>query len=898
MSYSMRRLTSQPRYSTHSDLFTLMEEEPPPVPPKDAAYMTPQMELDRPPPAPASGSKRKRAHDDALYKLTGEDPDASDLDAHTPKRGRSMLRQSDASASEDATPVQHRNVRRKKGLSNLSNLNLRHAAEQQAFKDLQARESRFQEGSLTDKPSEKPPSVYTRMMRTESGNVSHVDELMEDYHEDIPTPRVSTERVVDHGRVETPAAMSADHGRKDEGNGYFRFGRQFAANFHPVTLWNRIWNDTKDELTRKNIEEAERRARQKAEAEARYAQLKQAGQLGLQPVDKLAGGPRGSVDSTETPRDSGVEIEGLHRPSAHPRTGSAASGLLPPYHDTISRSGSEVPETASKQNKGLKNRLHFKKPSMTNIKTDLKRVGSDLNLTKTLRNRDSSASLSPVKPDFSTSTLKRSESRFDLKKQQKLSKRVSDLESKLDQARRELDTALVEASPMPKLSGKFERFTPSSTMKRPRFIPGKLPSLPSERVLMAEQRAELTDASRNEAGEDEPKKGLDHTGEHLEDNQVMDDSIVKGSRANINNNYPTRASSLFNLQDENVANLSTSNNDQATSNLKSTEQQQLTTEATENMDPNSITTLTGNGDAEAPKPADYESLDAKLKALEKNAKLARAPNKSKKRKSIPANDDKVFKPATESDDDAEWEEANQTPRKKRKSAGSKDDSSPPSKRPSTRPQNSPQGKKGKRPAANSDVLSSSPVSKKKGDKQAVAEEQAGAGAAETQEDEFSANEADSQPVRTSVDSQAQPLDVVYEEEEETIKVPLNDEPSKPTAKATPARYGRTTLRSRSNSPHKRGNSLQPGPEEQMMVRAGEAAKMNPARRSVSPLPPTIDYTETTTVVSETKTVTVVPGADGVRNLPRGANGSFESLMELDEEEEEGGRSFEWPEDVF
>ncbi|KAK3706509.1 hypothetical protein LTR37_012719 [Vermiconidia calcicola] len=888
-----------------------MEEEPPPVPPKDAAYMTPQMELERPPIAPASGSKRKReAHDDALHKLTGEDPDASDLDAHTPKRGRSMLRQSDASASEDATPVQPRNVRRKKGLSNLSNLNLRHAAEQQAFKDLQARESRFQEGSLTDKPSEKPPSAYTRMMRTESGNVSHVDELMEDYHDDIPTPRASTERAVDHARVETPAGMSAEGGRKDEGNGYFRFGRQFAANFHPVTLWNRIWNDTKDELTRKNIEEAERRARQKTEAEARYAQLKQSGQLGLQPVGKLAGAPRGSVDSTETPRDSGVEIEGLHRPSAHPRTGSAASGLLPPHHDTINRSGSKVPETASKQNKGLKNRLHFRKPSLTNIKTDLKRVGSDLNLAKTLRNRDSSASLSPVKPNFSTSTLKRSESRFDLKKQQKLSKRVSDLESKLDQARRELDTALVEASPMPKLSGKFERFTPSSTMKRPRFIPGKLPSLPSERVLMAEQRAELTDASRNEAGEDEPKKGLALTEEHLEEDEVMDDdSMVKGARANVKNNtntHPTRASSLFNLQDENAASLSTSNNVQTISKLKSVEQQQLTTEATENMDPNSINVLTGTGAAEAPKPADYESLDAKLKALEKNAKLARAPTKSKKRKSIPADDDKVFKPATESNDDAEWEEANQTPRKKRKSAGSKDDSSPPSKRPSTRLQSSPQAKKAKRAAVKSDGRNSSPVGKKKGCKQTVAEEQAGAGAAETQEDELSANEADSQPVRTSVDSQAQPLDVVYEEEEETIKVPLNDEPSKPTAKATPARYGRTALRSRSNSPHKRGNSLQPGPEEQMMVRAGEAARMNPARRSVSPLPPPNGYKETTTIVSETKTVTVVSGADGVPNLPMGANGSFESLMELDEDEHEGAevmrargrRSFEWPEDVF
>ena len=142
-----------------------------------------------------------------------------------------------------------------------------------------------------------------------------------------------------------------------------------------------------------------------------------------------------------------------------------------------------------------------------------------------------------------------------------------------------------------------------------------------------------------------------------------------------------------------------------------------------------------------------------------------------------------------------------------------------------------------------------------------------------------------------------------------MSVPVNDEPSKPTAKATPARYGRSTLRSRSASPHKRSGSAELGVEEQIITRAAEAAKIHPARkrrRSTSP-PPASGYTKTTVV---TETVSVQPGEDGVPNLPRGANGSFESLDQLAPgpaevevlsnkvRSDQRKASFEWPDDVF
>ena len=79
------------------------------------------------------------------------------------------------------------------------------------------------------------------------------------------------------------------------------------------------------------------------------------------------------------------------------------------------------------------------------------------------------------------------------------------------------------------------------------------------------------------------------------------------------------------------------------------------------------------------------------------------------------------------------------------------------------------------------------------------------------------------PVRPGIDSQGQFLEPLYEDEEETITVLLNDELSKPTAKATSANYGRLAGRSRSSSPHKRAGSVQPHAEEQMITRAGCAS---------------------------------------------------------------------------
>ncbi|KAF4554200.1 Hypothetical protein D9617_5g070770 [Elsinoe fawcettii] len=80
--------------------------------------------------------------------------------------------------------------------------------------------------------------------------------------------------------------------------------------------------------------------------------------------------------------------------------------------------------------------------------------------------------------------IRPSASKKDLREQQKLSKRVSDLEYRLEKARKALDTSIQKTSPMPVLTSPYEKYTPrfASSVSRKSFVPG-LPTLHSERRL-------------------------------------------------------------------------------------------------------------------------------------------------------------------------------------------------------------------------------------------------------------------------------------------------------------------------------------------------------------------------------------------------------------------------------
>ncbi|KAK1822130.1 hypothetical protein LTR12_003476 [Friedmanniomyces endolithicus] len=874
-------------------------EEAPPVPLKD----TPKNRTMHVDSAPPSGSKRKRSeqdeqdeHDETLHL------EPADLDAHTPKRSR----QSDAEVS-DGTPINQRNLRRKKKNNNLSNLSLRHAAEQQ-----RVRESRFREGSLTDKPSMKPPSAFTRMMRTDSGNIRQVDELMEGYNDDSIDRDVSLGASVRGEAYTPPLGAAFEPAPRAESGGFFRFGRSFATNFHPVTLWNKIWNEARQELIRENAEEAERKRRQKEEAEAKYAEMKAAGQLGLKQVSNNLVATR-EPEAGARPRDSAVVLDDV---KDHTRITTTGSQLLPPPRDDIpSHPGSEVPESKTKHT--FKSRFAFKKPSMSNMKGGLKRVASDLNLTAGA-GRESSSSISPVKADFDHSIVKRSSSKFDLKKQQKLSKRVSDLESKLQLARRELGDALVEASPNPKLNNKYERFTPhSTTLKRPKFIPGRLPSLPSERILMADalgfgddeatpDRATLDAEMKNEVA---PTELMD-VQNGLAPSELMD--IENGEdtiKARDSQQYPRRADSLFKLSNDKINLLPDTTKHTTTEHKTNTSELTQFTSDSANMDPNSTFNFTNDGAAEPAKTGDYASLDAKLKALDKQVKASKKPaSKSKKRKSG-AKDDENFRPDAVTDDDAEWQEANATPKKKRKSTGKLDSGSPQG------PANRTRGNAGKQSSPKAKKPANGPAQVTKGAKQDTSVK----AAAESDRDEYSdaegsdavtgAAELDEVPAGTSIDSQGQSLEPLYEEEETSLIHP-NGEPSKSTAEVAPALY--FGARSRSRSPHKRTGSVQLAVEETLLMRAAEAA-LGRRGRSASPAPG-LKMMEAVTL----ETTVVQSTQDAVESVPNGVNGGALQVFTPPTNEQAkivvtekttvemvrvagaggAGEAFEWPEDVF
>jgi hypothetical protein len=820
-----------------------MEDPPPPVPPKDTPQK-PLMDADRATPAPASSSKRKReGHDEHVFRPRSSHWEAPGSDAHSPKRSRRSVQPSDNDTSNDTTPVQQRNVRRKKGVNNLSNLNLRHAAERQARQSAESqavpRESRFQEGSLTDRPSNRPPTAFTRLPRTDSGNIQLVDDLMDDYHNGMPSPHRSME--IDFGRenaqITQLTAANFSHGTSaEENNGFLsRVGRSLAASLHPVRMWKQVWEETHEELRQKNEADFQRKQILKDEAERRYAQMKASGQFDPHILSRAS-----APDSNITLSNSG-DIFARETPSVeHKRTTSGGSQL------TLSTNNANyISENEARRNgppsvaKTFRSRLSFKRPSLQNLRFDLKRTKSDYNLAAAVSSqRDSSSSVSPVKADFEESALMKSASRIDMRKQYKLSKRVSNLESKLQLARKELDDALTEASPMSKLGNKYERFTPYSTIKRSTFVPGRLESLPSERFLdpsqfnleddeadqVMEEHAKAVNSLEGGSTEGVSTRPLkrvdlmDVTGE-------KDEDTVKAARAQP---YPPRASSLFNLNNNNIEHVKndiTSMSPEPTSNDFETD----------NMDVDNSTVETNEVRKQPKKAVSYASLDAKLKALDANVKMAaRRPPIRKKRKSD--DDLRDYKPERDDDDDddnAQWEKLGIKSNKRRKSGGST---------------------KKKTPNKPTTAVNDEPITP-------VTPADAVIGATEPS---TSINEppTESSP-RISIDSSHAPLAPVVEEEPEE-RVSLSGDPTKKPA----------------DSPRR-------GSDEELMTRAAAAAikhrSHSPSGRELKALSKKLDGSS-----SGTQQLAKSGGGKSAKSkIARPKKGS----AKVDE-------PFEWPEDVF
>ncbi|KAE9372068.1 hypothetical protein N431DRAFT_407983 [Stipitochalara longipes BDJ] len=321
----------------------------------------------------------------------------------------------------------------------------------------QARSSRFVEGSMNDRTSQKPPTTY---IGTDEELRSKFDY---DEQEDTRGGKHARPRKFTTRGNSSMAASSVTDTEGSRHSSIFRFGKSLAATFNPNNwkIWSKQQSLVEDEETAHLQTLRERQQK----AEKMYKELKEAGHFRGRSVGPRDHQPSSGPDIVHSKHDSGIEFAsqdaGSRRASREMSREDKRKGrvfLEAPkiYRDRrdespASNTGSVAPSIASTP---VRQSFHFKKPSLSNIK-------------KALANENTADENQHQRP------IPRIPSRRDMQKQQKLVKRVSDLEGKLEAARRQLSEALNEPIPDQLLS----------KIGRPRFMPGALASLPSERLL-------------------------------------------------------------------------------------------------------------------------------------------------------------------------------------------------------------------------------------------------------------------------------------------------------------------------------------------------------------------------------------------------------------------------------
>ena len=308
---------------------------------------------------------------------------------------------------------------------------------------------------MNDKVSQRPPAIFT-------GD----EDAMERY-------------VRSQGPDQEQVDASYDAGiDSSKPSGMYRFGKAIASTFNPSSLWQGINGMWKEKETKTSPEKQILQERQAKAAEA-YAELKKSGYKGTQigtvrrrseDIPTIRSEDIGSLQQRPF-RDSGIDVDSYRSSTDRKRSNQSSISVdtlkIPQTRTSKGRSPSPFSETGSR-----KSSLHLRKPSLQS----LKKAKSHLHLPSTREEPDGSI---PV-PQLGTNDtcnplpgprLRKEPSKKDIAKQCKLSKKVSDLENKLEIARRELELSMSTAPPVPEI--------PSYVGRKP-LVPGALPSLPSE----------------------------------------------------------------------------------------------------------------------------------------------------------------------------------------------------------------------------------------------------------------------------------------------------------------------------------------------------------------------------------------------------------------------------------
>ncbi|APA13694.1 hypothetical protein sscle_11g084640 [Sclerotinia sclerotiorum 1980 UF-70] len=350
-----------------------------------------------------------------------------------------------------------------------------------------SRPSRFLEGSMNDKVSKIPPTPY----------LFHEEELRERYIEDelmgrndraTPGTKMWKQAFMQHSNksmgAESSLAAMSDTSRQSS---IFRFGSKLAASIKPSN-W-KIFSKPQKIVEETPQQRAVRERQEKAEK--MYHELKANGffrdgaivqQPGFRPL-------RHSMD--QAPRfkhDSGVELNDKYHsrensPMEDKRQARPVTSTQDFYHDSPASKFSAPVGASTPQSV-----FHRKTPSMSNLRKMTSREWMSR----------------PALPEHSRS-VRKVPSRKEFQRQQKLVKRVSDLETKLEDARRQLTETFAEPlaeeqiyqppdfqqsqSHQPSYQQPYHQQAsrplppPSDRYGRTRFVPGALATLPSERLL-------------------------------------------------------------------------------------------------------------------------------------------------------------------------------------------------------------------------------------------------------------------------------------------------------------------------------------------------------------------------------------------------------------------------------
>lgn len=330
-------------------------------------------------------------------------------------------------------------------------------------------------------------------------------------------------------------------------SGISRFGRALAnVLVKPVTAWQKFGGAREGKEQTVNAEKNLMQARQ-VKAEKEYAELKRIGVLGTKassniptplPVSSMQFEHVADEARPAPHRDSGIDVDGYCSSTDQKRDSQVRKfdeGLQPPRAfpenvGSISHVGSEqcasflsqassaglkpspIPHTDQfdvpipRETSPRKSSLHFRKPSLQTIK----KAKSQIQLPT---NKQYTEAAIPSPRDFNAAKAanadehspRKQPSRKDIAKQQRLSKKVSDLEVQLEIARRNLKQSIhkdfVDSNGSPQKGG----VTAHSQKGQKTFSPDVLPSLPSERLLN-EQIPDDASQTRRDSGANTSRK--------------------------------------------------------------------------------------------------------------------------------------------------------------------------------------------------------------------------------------------------------------------------------------------------------------------------------------------------------------------------------------------------------